>query len=81
MKLPTPEELRKALELYDRAGPEPVAASIDASPELSDIVRGQVEVIEEVGLANLHLSDIVKSGMTLGLNIGIRVGEARGRKQ
>jgi hypothetical protein len=79
VELPTVEELRKALEKYERDGPQPVAASIDASPELSAMVRGQVEVLEEMGLRNLRLSDIVKSGMTLGLNLGIRIGEARGR--
>jgi hypothetical protein len=77
MELPTREELRKALEWYDRDGPQPVAASIDASPELSAMVRGQVQVIEDLGLGNMRLSDIVKSGLTLGLNLGIRIGEAR----
>lgn len=79
MKLPTEEEIEAASERWGREGPEPVAAAIDQSPEMTRQVKAVVKAIE-AEFARLKLSDIVKSGMVYGLSIGIRIGEARALK-
>ncbi len=74
MRLPTNEEIEKAYEGFDADGPIPLAGVID-----QNACMHQTEELLEQAIMNrqIPIKDIIKTAMVTGLNIGIRVGEAR----
>ena len=78
MKLPNDAELYAAKERYGKDGPQPLAEVIDQNEWLStyvDMLAGML--IGEHPL--LSQQDALKTMLVLGLNLGIRIGEARSK--
>lgn len=73
MKLPTREEILLAGAMYEDDGPQPMAAVVDNDRMLPPMLREMAAVIPDY--ADRYF--ILKCGLVLGLNIGIRIGENR----
>lgn len=77
MKLPTNAEYEAAAEVYLSEPQQPVAATIDASPEMMMLLGRLTGEILTKREDVVHIALCCKTLMVLGLNIGMRIGEAR----
>lgn len=75
MKMPTVDEVKIAGKQYRDELPGPMGQAIDDSKELSMLL------VFHIHQANgpLDLETVIKSAMIIGLQYGIRIGEARGK--
>ncbi len=76
MKLPTPQEFALAAESYMKDPPVPMAGCVDRSEDMSGVLAHIRRQIHLAGTEQEFL-DYTKSLLVVGLNIGIRIGEAR----
>lgn len=75
MKLPSLREIDDALMGMADEGPIPLAGICDQHEILRETICVAVQHVDHFGL-----EQAIKTGFVQGLNIGIRIGEARGRK-
>jgi hypothetical protein len=75
MKLPSLRELDDASREADADGPVPLAGICDQHAVLRETVHSAMR------FAAKDLEQAIKIGLVQGLNLGIRIGEARGRRQ
>lgn len=76
MKAPTENEIEAAGAAYSSSWPEPVAASINGT-ELEISLRLMATDFQKTDKSVEQLAHFLKSGVVLGLNYGIRIGESR----
>lgn len=81
MKLPTPDEFFAALVAYEKEPLLPIAACIDHSREMSlmfyRLFSGLCLDVMPLTANPERLQERARALLVLGLNVGIRIGEAR----
>lgn len=74
MNLPTPEEFAAALDGYTHEAPQPVQAAIERCAVMTGLFQGLIDGFDP----HPEMEKRLKVLLVIGLNIGIRIGEARG---
>lgn len=78
MNVPTSEEIAAALYAYTNEGPKPMAAAVDRSRDLGAALFGLADNLRQLQSHEVEeFAQRCKALLVLGLNIGIRIGEAR----
>jgi hypothetical protein len=78
MLIPSEEEIRQAVHSANQDGPMPLAELVDTVPSIHAMVSDMAGIAKRQG-SNLNLYTFLKSAFVAGLNLGIRIGEARAR--
>lgn len=76
--IPSEEEIRRAVDSANEDGPVPLATLVDGVPSVHRMVTDMAAIAKQQG-SGLNLYGFLKSAFVAGLNLGIRIGEARSK--